>query len=112
MGLKLRLILILTLPAVLAVAVHGFLRIRQEERQLIEEDRRNIALAARAIQIAVENALRDRQISDVERLPVGDGPAAGGDRADPALRPSPDPDADVRERRPRGPLRLQTSCAG
>lgn len=68
MGLKLRLILILTIPAVLAVAVHGVLRIRQERAQLVEEDRQNMALTATAIQIAVENALRDRQISDVKRL--------------------------------------------
>ncbi len=68
MGLKLRLILILTIPAVLAVGVHGLLRIRQERAQLLEEDRQNMALTARAIQIAVENALRDRQISDVKRL--------------------------------------------
>jgi len=68
MGLKLRLILILTIPVVLAVGVHGLLRIRQERAQLLEEDRQNIALTAHAIQIAVENALRDRQISDVRRL--------------------------------------------
>ena len=67
-GLKLRLILILTIPAVLALAVHGVLRIRQEREQLVEEDRQNMALTAAAIQIAVENALRDRQFSDVKRL--------------------------------------------
>jgi len=67
-SLKLRVILILAVPAVLVVGVHGVLRVRQERVQLVEEDRRNIALAARAIQIAVENALRDRQISDVRRL--------------------------------------------
>jgi signal transduction histidine kinase len=67
-GLKLRLILILTIPAVLALAVHGVLRVRQEREQLVEEDRQNMALTAAAIQIAVENALRDRQFSDVKRL--------------------------------------------
>lgn len=68
MGLKLRLVLVLTIPAVLAVSVHGLLRVQQEHTQLIAEDRQNMALAARAIEIAVENALRDRQISDVKRL--------------------------------------------
>ncbi len=68
MGLKLRLILILTIPAVAALAVHGVLRVRQEREQLVEEDRQNMALTAAAIQIAVENALRDRQFSDVKRL--------------------------------------------
>jgi len=68
MGLRLRLILILAVPLVLVVGVHGIFRIRQEQAQLLGEDRRNIALAARAVQIAAENALRDRQISDVKRL--------------------------------------------
>lgn len=68
MGLKLRLILILTIPAVLAVGVHGVLSVRQERDQLIEEDRRNMALTAAAIKIAIENALRNRQFADVERL--------------------------------------------
>jgi signal transduction histidine kinase len=66
-GLKLRLILILTIP-VLALAVHGTIRTRQERAQFLEEDRQSMALTATAIQIAVENALRDRQISDVKRL--------------------------------------------
>jgi signal transduction histidine kinase len=68
MGLKLRLVLILTIPGMLALAVHGILRVRQEREQLVEEDRRNMALTGAAIQIAVENALRDRQFSDVKRL--------------------------------------------
>jgi len=63
-------ILILTIPALLVVGAHGFLRIRQEEAQLRLEDQQNLALTARAVQIAVENALRDRQISDVRRLLV------------------------------------------
>ncbi len=70
MGLRLRIVLILTIPAVLVVAAHGILRVRQEEAQLFDEDRRNMALTARAVQIAIENALRDRQVSDVRRLLV------------------------------------------
>jgi signal transduction histidine kinase len=68
MGLRLRVILILTLPAVLAVGAHGFLRIRQEEADLVRENRENLELMARAVQLAVENALRDRQLADVRRL--------------------------------------------
>jgi signal transduction histidine kinase len=68
MGLWLRVVLLLTLPAVLLVGAHGFLRMRREAAQLQAEDRQNMAVTARAIQIAVENALRDRQISDVRRL--------------------------------------------
>jgi signal transduction histidine kinase len=67
-GLRLRVILIVTLPVVVVLGVHGLFRVRQEEAQLLAEDKRNIALAARAIQIAVENALRDRQVTDARRL--------------------------------------------
>jgi two-component system, NtrC family, sensor kinase len=68
MGLRLRLILVLVTPLVLVVGVYGFSRIREEQAQLLEQDRRGIALTAKAVQIAVENALRDRQISDIKRL--------------------------------------------
>src|SRR5690349_959806 len=71
MGLRLRVIIILTVPAVLAVGAHGILRVRQEETALIRENRDNLELMARAIQLAVENALRDRQAADVRRLLVG-----------------------------------------
>lgn len=70
MGLRLRIILILTVPTLLAVGAHGFLRVRQEEAQLLREDREAMDLTARAIRIAVENAARDRQTSDVKRLLV------------------------------------------
>jgi signal transduction histidine kinase len=56
------------IPLVLVVGVYGFIRIHQEQAQLLDEDRRGIALTAKAIKIAVENALRDRRVSDIERL--------------------------------------------
>jgi len=68
MNLRLRVILIIAIPALLVVGAHGYLRVREAEVELLEEDRRNLALTARAVQIAVENALRDRKISDLERL--------------------------------------------
>lgn len=68
MGLRQRVILIITIPALLATAVHGWLRVSQERSQLLNEHQRSLALTAKAIQIAVENALRDRQWSDVSRL--------------------------------------------
>lgn len=70
MGLRLRVILILTIPALLVIGAHGLLRVRQEDAQLLREDQENLALTGRAVQIAVENALRDRQIPDVRRLLV------------------------------------------
>jgi signal transduction histidine kinase len=66
--LKARLVLIISLPAVLAVSAHGVLRVRQEEAQVRREERQALGLTAAAVQIAVENALRDRQLADVKRL--------------------------------------------
>jgi signal transduction histidine kinase len=68
MGLRLRLILIITIPAVLAVGVHGLLRVRQQEAQLFAAEQQSLRLTAKAVQIAVENAFRHRQFSDVGRL--------------------------------------------
>ena len=56
------------IPALLATGVHGALRVRRERAQLLNEYQRNLALTAKAVQIAVENALRDRQWSDVGHL--------------------------------------------
>jgi signal transduction histidine kinase len=70
MGLGARVVLILTIPTVLAVGAHGALRVQQQEARFLEQDRRNLAITARAIQIAVENALRDRQVADARRLLV------------------------------------------
>jgi signal transduction histidine kinase len=68
MGLRQRVILIITIPALLATAVHGIIRVRQQEPQLLAEEQQNLALTAKAIQIAVENALSERQWSDVHHL--------------------------------------------
>jgi hypothetical protein len=68
MGLRLRLILVLMIPLILVIGVYGLVRVRTEHTELLDENQRNMALTAKAIQIAVENALRDRQISDVRRL--------------------------------------------
>lgn len=68
MGLRLRVILVVTISALLAVGAHGLLRYQQERAQLVLDDMQNMALTAKAIQIAVENGLRDRQVSDVRRL--------------------------------------------
>jgi signal transduction histidine kinase len=68
MGLRARVVLFLTIPTVLAVGAHGLLRIRQEQTQLLREERQDLEIIARAIQIAVENALRDRQTADARRL--------------------------------------------
>ncbi|HEU4369049.1 MAG TPA: ATP-binding protein [Methylomirabilota bacterium] len=70
MGLRLRVALILLIPTVLAVGAHGALRVQQQEARFLREDRQHLEVTARAILIAVENALRDRQISDARRLLV------------------------------------------
>jgi hypothetical protein len=68
MGLRRRVILIITIPAVLGMATHGLIRIGQERAQVLDEEQQRLALTACAVEIAVENALRDRQFSDVQRL--------------------------------------------
>jgi signal transduction histidine kinase len=68
MGLRLRLVFVLIIPVALVVAVYGIARIRQETWEVLEAERRDAAATARAVQVAVENALRDRQISDIRRL--------------------------------------------
>ena len=52
MGLRLRLILLLFLPLVLVVGVYGLLRVRTERTELLRENERNVALTAKAIQVA------------------------------------------------------------
>src|SRR5687767_14740425 len=68
MGLRLRLILVLMVPLMLVIGVYGYLRVEQEAEALLEDNRRAMGFTAKALQIAVENALRDRQISDATRL--------------------------------------------
>jgi two-component system NtrC family sensor kinase len=68
MGLRVRLLLLLVVPMCVAVGGYGLVRLRQEERQLLAEEQLRMEVMATAIQVAVENALRDRQISDIRRL--------------------------------------------
>lgn len=68
MGLRLRLILVIMIPLVLVIGVYGVLRLRAEQAELLADNRRLMGVTAKAIQITVENALRDRQISDIRRL--------------------------------------------
>ena len=68
MGLRQRVILIITIPALLAIGVHGALRVRQQHTQLLAAEQKNLALTAKAVQIAVENAVRASQWADVHLL--------------------------------------------
>jgi len=47
---------------------YGLLRIQHEERALLGDEEARMAVTSKALQAAVENALRDRQISDIKRL--------------------------------------------
>jgi signal transduction histidine kinase len=67
-GLRVRLFLLLVIPVIAVTGGYAFLRVQQEERQLLDEEQRRMAVTAKALQVAVENALRDRQISDIKRL--------------------------------------------
>jgi two-component system NtrC family sensor kinase len=68
MGLRFRVIVALTIPTVLAVGAHAVLRIQQQEARLVREDRQDLEIMGRAIQIALEDALRDRRITDARRM--------------------------------------------
>jgi signal transduction histidine kinase len=68
MGLRLRLFFVLIVPLTLLVGLYAVVRVREEEAQLLAAEQRNASVAARAIQIAVENAVRDRQLADIRRL--------------------------------------------
>ena len=68
MGLRLRLFFVLIIPLTLLVGLYAFVRVREEEGQLLAAEQRNASVTARAIQIAVENAVRDRQLADIRRL--------------------------------------------
>jgi signal transduction histidine kinase len=68
MGLRLRLILVITVPLVLVLGVYGLFRLRAEQAELLLDNQRLMGVAAKAIQSSVENAIRDRQIADVRRL--------------------------------------------
>jgi two-component system, NtrC family, sensor kinase len=62
MGLKLRLILVLTIPPILVVGVYGLFRVRIGRAELIAETERNVTLLARAVQASVERSLRDPRV--------------------------------------------------
>jgi signal transduction histidine kinase len=66
--LRPRIVLAVAVPLVLVIGVYGLLRIRTEQTALLDEDRRNVAGTARAMQLAIENALHDRPLADVQGL--------------------------------------------
>ena len=68
MGLRARVLLVLVIPTVLAVGAHGLLRIRQQEARILRDDRLNLEIMARAIQIALEHVLRDRKITEARQI--------------------------------------------
>lgn len=68
MGLRGRLFLFLVLPMAAVFGGYGLLRIQHEEQALLNDEAARMAVTAKALQAAVENALRDRQISDIKRL--------------------------------------------
>jgi len=67
-GLRLRLFLVLIVPLIVVGGGYGVVRLRQQATLLLELERRDASATARAVRIAVENALRDRQILDIHRL--------------------------------------------
>jgi signal transduction histidine kinase len=68
MWLRGRLLLLLLVPMGLVLGGYGYVRLQREERALLAEEQQRMAVTAAALRVAVENALRDRQISDIKRL--------------------------------------------
>jgi signal transduction histidine kinase len=68
MGLRVRLFIVVILPIALLLGAYGVVRIRQESQAAVAAERRHTAATARAAHIAVENAMRDRQLADIQRL--------------------------------------------
>jgi two-component system NtrC family sensor kinase len=68
MGFRLRVLLVVILPMAFAVGVYGVVRVRDEIRAALGAERRQAAIAANAVRIAVEHTLRTREFQDVERL--------------------------------------------
>ena len=68
MGLRTRLSLLVILPIMAVVGVYGVVRVRSETRAAIETERRAAAVAALAVQIAVEQGLRTGDSGAIGRL--------------------------------------------
>jgi signal transduction histidine kinase len=68
MGLRLRVLLLVILPMALVVGVYGVVRVRLETRDAIDSERRQAAIAANAVRIAVEHTLRTREFADAQHL--------------------------------------------
>ncbi|MCI0545911.1 MAG: ATP-binding protein [Candidatus Rokubacteria bacterium] len=68
MNLRLRLFLVLIVPLVLMVGAFGLVRTGVEIDALARVEQENARVSARAVNIALENALRDRKSGDVARL--------------------------------------------
>jgi len=70
MRLRLRLVLLLMLPLLLVSGIYGVLRVQQQARASVEDERGRATGMARTIQIAVENALavRGRQPTELVGL--------------------------------------------
>ena len=68
MGLRTRLSLLVILPIMAVVGVYGVVRVRSETRASLETERRAAAVAALAVQIAVEQGLRTGDAVAIGRL--------------------------------------------
>jgi two-component system, NtrC family, sensor kinase len=67
-GLKLRLIIVLMIPPILMVGVYGLIRVRIGRAELIDDNERTVVVVAKAVQVAVERALRDPRTSDLRGM--------------------------------------------
>jgi signal transduction histidine kinase len=68
MGLKLRLILVVVIPPILVVGVYGLVRVRMGRSELIADDERNVVMVAKAVRVAVEQALSSAHGADLDEM--------------------------------------------
>jgi nitrate/nitrite-specific signal transduction histidine kinase len=68
MNLTVRLILVVMIPVVLVAGVYGYVRSRGEQAELLADQQQEMARTAKAVRIALESAIRDRQVADIKPL--------------------------------------------
>jgi two-component system, NtrC family, sensor kinase len=67
-GLKVRLIVVLMIPLTLIVGVYGFIRVANERTDLLDDNRRTLAITMTAIRATAEGALHNHKLEDIQRV--------------------------------------------
>jgi signal transduction histidine kinase len=79
MRVSTKLTLALSATCLLIMGLHGYLQLRDEDRDLRAAVERDVTLLGHSMRVEVENSLRDRQVEDIQGL------LAATDRIDPTI---------------------------